>query len=92
MAATYEELLTLRNRLISAHGDELTTIASMINFFWMLSDRVPAHVREANFNLLVPIVNKYLEGRGYSQDRLHAALHDMHYANETIRLLGEIPE
>lgn len=91
MAATYEEVTVLRNRMIEAHGIETVELASMLLFFWHSTGQWGA-ARDMNFPLLSRCAHAYMREAGIALHDLNAAIEDMDKANATLTYLAGMPD
>jgi hypothetical protein len=89
MAATYEEIITLRNRLIAEHGDHAVELASMVSFFWYTTQAYGA-ARDANFTLLMTCVRSELSRKGISLSAFERAVKGLDQVNETLTYLSRL--
>lgn len=91
MAATYDEVLLLRNQLIAEHGIETVELASMLLFFWYASGNLGV-ARDMNFPLLARCANHYMRDNGIPMKMLQDAIDGLERANKTLTYLASLPD
>lgn len=85
MPASYEEVLTLHNRLVAEHGAHAVALASMMLDIW---SSLPDRSRDSSMRILMPCVHARMRELRITTYQLESTLRALDRANSTLQMLS----